>query len=165
MVRHFSTEPTMEDCHKVFCQFYRNQIGGALPVFHGSDQYGEGLGDILRSVFRFLMPIASSAASKFIKTTSSGLDAGQSLGHAAKTSILPTIGEAVLGAAQQGLSHFQTGKGRKKSKHRKYKRNGTSRKSKSPKTGTHKLNQHKRRRVYKGKKRNAKRIRFLPTNF
>ena len=84
-----------DDCQKLYCRYYRNQIGGSLPVFHGADQYGEGLGDILRGVFRFLLPIVSSAASKFITSQSSGIDAGQSLSQAAKFAILPTVGEAI----------------------------------------------------------------------
>ena len=142
-------------------------------MFHGSDQYGEGLGDILRGVFRFLLPIATSAASKFITNTSSGLDSGYSLGHAAKVAFLPTLGETVLNVAKEGLARARgmdsaetqmTGKGHKGRKRRRVSKKRSSRKSKSNKVAGQKK-QRKRKRVYKGKSTKAKRIRLLSTNF
>jgi len=178
-----------DDCQKIFCRYYRNQIGGGLPVFHGADQYGEGLGDILRGVFRFLLPIASSAASKFITSTSSGIDAGQSLTQAAKSAILPTVGEAIWGVGKEALAKHrgmasadqnvhvwspekeqavrqQSGKGYKLRKRAKIvKRKPKSRRThKLPKLGVNQQTR-KRKRVYKAKSRKQKRIRVLPTNF
>ena len=152
----------MEECHKQFCRYYRNQIGGALPVFSGYDQEqrGEGLGDIFRSILRFLSPIAQSAATKFITTTSKGLEEGQSVGQAAKSALMPTLSEALMSGAQQGMARMG-GKGRKRRRRRTSKRGG--RKSKRTSGGEKKI--RNRKRVYKGKRKNTKRIRFLPTNF
>ncbi len=55
-------------------------------------------------MFRFLLPIPSSAASKFITTTSSGIDAAQSLTQAAKSAILPTVGEAIWDVGKEALA-------------------------------------------------------------
>ena len=177
-----------DDCRKLYCQYYRNQIGGALPVFRGSDPYGEGLGDILRGVFRFLLPVAKSAASKFITTAAQGIQKGSPLTQAAKSALLPTLGEAVWSVGKEALAKHrgmesadqnvqvwqpgkvvdQTGKGRKRRTRRKATKKPAKkttgrrkRKStKSPKSGT-----RKRKRVYKGKSQKAKRRRTLPTNF
>jgi hypothetical protein len=92
-----------DDCRKLYCSYYHNQLGGALPVFQGSSvQYGDGLGDILKGVFRFFLPIASSVASKFITTTAHGLESGSSLKDAAKSAILPTVGETIFASANEG---------------------------------------------------------------
>jgi hypothetical protein len=189
MARHRLRSASFDDCQKAFCRYYRDQIGGALPVFHGSDQYGDGLGDILRGVFRFLVPIAKSAASKFITSTSSGLDIGQSLGQAAKSAILPTIGEAVWNVGKEALARHkgmesadqhirkwtpqlapppydekgpadQKGTGNRRRKRRRTATKKVSRKRRK----SSKVTTRKRKRVYKGKPR-AKRLRFLPTNF
>ena len=180
MVKQRSESP--EDCHRLYCRFYQNQIGGALPVFRGApDQYGDGLGDILKGVFRFLLPIATSAASKFITTTSKNLDTGHTLKEAAKAAILPTVGEAIFAGGKEALARHrgmqsadqniqlwqpgkvvdQTGKGRKSRKRRKTTTKGKRKPRKAPKKTT----SRKRKRVYKRKPAAAKRSRILPTNF
>ena len=170
-----------EDCHRLYCRFYQNQIGGALPVFRGSsNQYGDGLGDILKGVFRFLLPIATSAASKFISTTSKNLDTGHTLKEAAKAAILPTVGEAIFTGGKEALARHrgmqsadqnvqvwkpekdvnQTGKGHKSRKRRKPAAKRKPRKKATKPAG------RKRKRVYKRKTSTAaKRTRILPTNF
>ena len=171
-----------DDCRKLYCQYYRNQIGGALPVFRGADQYGDGLGDILKGVFRFLLPIATSAASKFITTTSKNLDTGHTLKEAAKAAILPTVGEAIWSTGKEALARHrgmqsadqnvhvwkpekiadQTGKGRKSRKRR---RTPSTKGKRKPRKSPKKPTSRKRKRVYKRKASAAKRIRILPTNF
>ena len=156
-------------------------------MFRGSDPYGEGLGDILRGVFRFLLPVAKSVASKFITTAAQGLEKGSPLSQAAKSALLPTLGEAVWSVGKEALAKHRgmesadqnvqvwkpekvdpTGKGRKRRARRKTTKKTAKkttgrrkRKStKSPKAAT-----RKRKRVYKGKSQKAKRSRTLPTNF
>ncbi len=156
-------------------------------MFRGSDPYGEGLGDILKGVFRFILPVAKAAASKFITTAAQGIQKGSPLSQAAKSALLPTLGEAVWSVAKEGLAKHRgmesadqnvqvwkpekidpTGKGRRRRARRKMTKK-TSKKTagrrkrkstKSPKTAT-----RKRKRVYKGKSQKAKRMRSLPTNF
>ena len=187
MTRQRLRSESPDECRKLYCQYYRNQIGGALPVFRGSDPYGEGLGDILRGVFRFLLPVAKSAASKFITTAAKGLEAGSPLSQAAKSALLPTLGETVWSVAKEGLAKHRgmesadqnvqvwkpekidpTGKGRRRRVPRKTtkktaKKTAARRKRKSTKSP--KAVTRKRKRVYKGKSQKAKRIRTLLTNF
>jgi len=45
-----------------YTEYYQAQLGGNIPVFRGGTQRGAGLGDILRGIFRFFMPIVSKGA-------------------------------------------------------------------------------------------------------
>ena len=51
-----------------YLRYYSTQSGGALDPFQGArrGQYGSGLGDILRGIFRSVMPIATRGASTFL---------------------------------------------------------------------------------------------------
>lgn len=80
---------------------------GILPAFSGTVyQDGNGLGDILKSVARIILPILGSGAATFIKGTAHEISQGQSLGEAAKKSIAPTakkiVGKAVKRVVQKG---------------------------------------------------------------
>ena len=99
--------------------FYRAQFGHGMPVYQGrglpvfqgyGDQRGSGLGDILRGVFRsvipFLAPIACRAASGFISNTARGLNSGQSLKDAAKGALRPTAEGAVEAVAEEVGKRF-----------------------------------------------------------
>ena len=148
-----------------YYRHYAGQMGGSLAAFHGSrHQNGEGLGDILRSIGRFLLPIigpiASTAATHFIKSTSSGMDEGKSLRDAAKGALAPTLTSTLTSASDQimgRLNKFQTGGRRKR-------RRGTKKVAKTRKTKA-----APKRRVYKAKRKGtkskSKRIRFLNPNF
>ena len=49
---------------------YKNQYGGALyPVFRGGRQlqYGEGFGDIFKSIWKWVFPVGSSGAGTFLE--------------------------------------------------------------------------------------------------
>ena len=136
-----------DDCRKLYCQFYRNQIGGALPVFRGADQYGDGLGDILKGVFRFLLPIATSAASKLeALARHRGMQSADQNVHVWKPEKIAD----------------QTGKGRKSRKRR---RTPSTKGKRKPRKSPKKPTSRKRKRVYKRKASASKRIRILPTNF
>jgi hypothetical protein len=100
------------------------QFGGAyMPVYSGeSYQYGEGLGDILRGIGRFLLPIfapvAARAATSFINNASTGLSEGRNIGDAAKAALLPTIGDTVNEAKDVIVRRAQRGSGKPKPKRR-----------------------------------------------
>lgn len=120
---------------------------GVLPAFEGSMyQDGNGLGDVLKSVFRAVLPIFTSGASTFLKSAAHGISEGKSLGDAAKESLAPAA-KKVVGKAVKRV--VQSGKGRKK--RRVYKRKNI-----------------KRKRPQKAKKRYVKKRRIatiLPVNF
>ena len=76
-----------------YCAYYDSQMGGAqLRVFRGGIQSGAGLGDILRGVLRFLVPVALRGLGSFAGRTLLGTQAGRTLGEAAKAAIGPSLG-------------------------------------------------------------------------
>ena len=76
-----------------YCAYYDSQMGGAqLRVFRGGIQSGAGLGDILRGVLRFLVPVALTGLGSFAGRTLLGTQAGKTLGEAAKAAIGPSLG-------------------------------------------------------------------------
>lgn len=151
---------TDDQFRKGVLEYYRRQRGSGFPVYRGEDlQYGKGLGDILRTIARFVLPIVVSGASKFITSTASGIGSGKNLKTAAKDAITPTIGDAVSSAGSQIMSRVnQSGRGRKRRSQRK-----------GPKRIA-----FRRKMVYKGqnkssrrkfRKSHAKKINFSPINF
>lgn len=137
---------------------YLAQSGrGNYPVFRGAPvQYGNGIGDIFRSIGRFLMPIFASSARTFLSTAAQGLTEGQTLKEATKRAIKPTLTKAVEGTTDQVMSKF-SGQGR-----RRRRRAGKRRTAKKRVIAA-------RSRVYKGagKKRKGKRKfpKFIASNF
>jgi hypothetical protein len=77
-----------------YCKYYQSQRGGEIPVFRGGSQSGAGLGDILRGLFRFLMPVALRGISSFAGSTLAGTQAGMSLPNAARAAIVPALSAA-----------------------------------------------------------------------
>ena len=76
-----------------YCAYYDSQMGGAqLRVFRGGIQSGAGLGDILRGVLRFLVPVALRGLGSFAGRTLLGTQGGKTLGEAAKAAIGPSLG-------------------------------------------------------------------------
>jgi hypothetical protein len=96
-----------------YCAYYESQMGGAqLRVFRGGIQSGAGLGDILRGVFRFLVPIALRGLGSFAGRTLLGAQAGKSLGEAAKAALAPSLGlmaQHAVPAASQFLRPYFPG--------------------------------------------------------
>lgn len=91
------------------------QVGSGMPVFRGADyQYGNGLGNILRSVGRFLLPLLTGAASQFISSTAEGLNRGQTFKESAKQSIGPTLSGTVGALGTSIQQRLQKGSGRKR---------------------------------------------------
>ena len=45
---------------RAYLDYYSNQAGGGISRYRGADQYGYGLGSLLSSIIRKIIPIASS---------------------------------------------------------------------------------------------------------
>lgn len=121
---------------------------GILPAFEGSMyQDGNGLGDILKSVVRLVLPIVTSGASTFVKNTAHGLSEGKSLGDAATNSLGETAKKVVKKTVKRVVQKGKGRGGKCKMPNRVYKR--------------------KRQRPQKSKKRYTKRrkLTILPVNF
>lgn len=81
-----------------YCRYYDSQLGGQLPVYRGG-QHGAGLGDILRSIFRWFAPVAVRGISSFASNMLDAHQRGAPLGEAAKGAVRPALG-AMLSAAK-----------------------------------------------------------------
>lgn len=102
------------------------QHGGAAsydyPIFVGSGQNGRGLGDILKSIWRFIAPVAARGASTFLGEMVKGHDAGGDWKSAAKSALAPAATEALSQAVGSIPKPAQSGNGRKrKGKPKQYK--------------------------------------------
>ena len=80
--------------------------GFDFPVFNGTSryQYGQGLGDVLRGIVRyiprvkqFLKPVAMKGIQTFLKAGSKAIKEGATVEDVIKSTLKPTVG-AVLGA-------------------------------------------------------------------
>lgn len=100
---------------KAVFDYYRQQSGGNFPIYRGTDlQYGNGFGDIFRSIGRFLLPILAPVASQFISSTAQNLSEGRNLREAARAAVNPTISEALSATGSQIMSRIpQRGSGRR----------------------------------------------------
>jgi len=104
--------------------------GGEFPVYRGArrfPQYGAGIGDFFRGLFRTLFPVALRGAATFVNEAVREQGEGATLGQAAKAAFKPALG-AVLNEviARQKKADAETlqqsGSGKKKRSSRKRKR-------------------------------------------
>jgi len=106
----------MDPQTNLYLRYYSAQAGGSLPAFAGArrGQFGSGLGDILRGIFRTIFPVAASGVSTFINETLRAKDAGGSWGAAAKSAISPAAHNVLTNTLGklQGSSETQSGGGR-----------------------------------------------------
>ena len=95
-----------------YYRYYASQAGGELSVLHGG-QHGAGLGDVLRGILRWVTPIAIRGLRTFATSAMQAHEKGVSFKDAAKSSILPALGEmgkAVVQRMHDGEAS-QTGSG------------------------------------------------------
>ena len=68
----------MDPQTNLYLRYYSAQAGGQLLTFNGArrGQYGAGLGDILKGIWRIIFPIAARGASTFMSETLPAKDSG-----------------------------------------------------------------------------------------
>ena len=102
----------------LYLQYYDAQVGGTLPVFHGAKRYnpqsGAGIGDIFKSVFRTVLPIALQGIGSFLGETMKAKNSGTTWKDAAKSAITPSAKNVLEGVGGVIQSKLQAGKGRKR---------------------------------------------------
>ena len=83
-------------------KYLAGQHGGNFPVFRGSRQYqyGSGFGDVLKGIFRRVLPIALEGAATFFTAASQAKNRGLSIREAAKEALKPTAESVISGAAK-----------------------------------------------------------------
>jgi len=91
----------MDPQTNLYLRYYSAQAGGQLPTFNGArrGQYGAGLGDILKGIWRTIFPIAARGASTFLSETLRAKDSGSDWAAAAKSAIAPmarNVGASVI---------------------------------------------------------------------
>jgi hypothetical protein len=125
-------------------------------VFKGERyQYGNGLGDILRGVGRFILPWVTRAASSFIGNLSENIQSGKDFKNAAIGAASHTLSDTAEQAKEKIMARFQGGSGLRKRKHHKSRSHSNKKRRTSSKRAT-------KKRVYKKRKRHTKKVN---TNF
>jgi hypothetical protein len=76
------------------CKYCQSLHGMEIPVFSGGSRSGAGLGDILRGLFRFLMPVPLRGISSFAASRLAGTQPGLSLQNTARAAIVPALSAA-----------------------------------------------------------------------
>jgi hypothetical protein len=100
-----------EDVGSVYAQHYRKQQQGGTTIFRGSRRWqrGDGIGDIIRGITRFMLPVVLRGVTTFAGETMNANEKGVSLGEAAKGALKPALHAAVQ-AVSEG---FQGGVGQR----------------------------------------------------
>ena len=85
----------VEHYKNAFCH-HSNQWGGAadIPLFDGAQryQYGQGIGDVLRGIWRFFRPVAVKGAQTLLKAGSEAIKEGPTVNEVLKSTLKPTMG-------------------------------------------------------------------------
>lgn len=121
-----------------YVRHYEAQSGGNIPVFSGGNipvfkggsvQYGAGIGDFFRGLFRTLFPVALKTVGAFVGNAAEAHAKGASIKDAAKGALKPTLNTAISGVVQAFGNQIGSGKGYKRRRGNK-KRNKRSKKVK-----------------------------------
>jgi hypothetical protein len=107
------------DRSAAYFRYYQAQCGGEIPVFRGGRQSGEGLGDILSTLFRRFLPIVLRGVGTFAGHTLDAHQKGATLKDAAKSAINPTLSSVTSGIAEQFRGNAQSGSGMRSIQHMK----------------------------------------------
>ena len=95
--------------------FSQNGIGFDFPVFRGTSRYqnGQGLGDVLRGIVRylpkvtqFLKPVAIKSIQTILKTISEAIKEGVTVKDVNKTTLKPTVGAVLDATVDQVASNL-----------------------------------------------------------
>lgn len=81
-----------------YLHYYSAQYGaGSLDVFRGArrGQFGDGLGDILRGIFRTMLPVAAHGATSFLGELAKEHSEGRSLKESAINALKPAAARMV----------------------------------------------------------------------
>ena len=95
----------------LYLRYYSAQSGGNLVTYNGPrrGQYGGGLGDILRGIWRTIFPIGAKAAGTFLSESVKGRDSGKGWGESLKSAIAPTVQGAAADAVDKLASAASQG--------------------------------------------------------
>ena len=110
--------------------YYLQQSGSGLPVFHGSrGQRGHGLGSMLSGLFRTAVPMLKRGLATFGKhALKTGLEIagdvveGKSFKDSARDRIVPTIIPGIKRFAEEEIFSNQSGSGKRRRRGKKLRR-------------------------------------------
>jgi hypothetical protein len=107
-----------------YLQFYKQRgAGDGTVVYRGSRrlQRGDGIGDILRGVARFMLPVLFRGAKTFLGETLDANSRGASFADAAKGALAPTVSAMT----KKVVRRVQKGNGQRRKRSRKTKQTGS----------------------------------------
>ncbi len=101
---------------EAYFEVIKAQTGGDFPVFQGDRyvQYGQGFGDVLRGIFRHVIPVAVRGALTFLTEMGKKKETGVTWKDAAKSALTPTALNALSETKDQIEKAHQAGSGRRR---------------------------------------------------
>ena len=81
--------------------------GGDIPKFYGTHryQYGQGFGDVLRGIWRWVRPVATKGLEALLRSGGDSMKEGSTWKQALKSSLKPTLGAVLTATADQVASN------------------------------------------------------------
>jgi hypothetical protein len=97
-----------------YIQAFSAQRGSGFPIYMGAPYMrGGGFGDVLRGLFRRIVPVIAKNASSFLSGFTQGNDRGLSLKEAAKEAVRPALSTTVKSGIEE-WNRFQEEKERER---------------------------------------------------